>query len=204
MATTSSVWRAGPTADAVVTGGLLWVALAAAAVVVLVATCIRFVAADERLVLFRLGRLVGTKGPGPVVVLPGVHYAVRVPLRSTRVEVLGSEATTKDGVTVRMNVSALATVGDPVRYVCAPDSPSSVTGAVVEAELRRYVAGSDLLDLGELDEQARHDLSARISGQTKRWGMDVALLGIDRIEVRYKADLAHWAARLGAAPGGGR
>ncbi len=172
---------------------LAWAVAAVLVLAVLAVGAFRVVSEDERLVVFRFGRLAAVKGPGLAVVLPGVDRVVRVPLDTTYVDLLWLDAVTRDGVAVTVNGAALASVGDPVSYALSRNSPNSATLAVAETEIRGYVAERDLAELSEPSEGDLCHLSAKVSDRTRDWGVDVTLIEFSRVEVRLKADLIRWA-----------
>ncbi|WP_062433579.1 SPFH domain-containing protein [Herbidospora daliensis] len=172
---------------------LIWALTAVLVLTMLAVGAFRVVSENERLVMFRFGRLAAVKGPGLAVVLPGVDRVVRVPLDTTYVDFLWLDAVTRDGVAVTVNGAALTSVGDPVAYAMSRDSPNSATLATAETEIRGYVAERDLAELAEPSEGDLSDLSAKIGDRTRDWGVDVTLIEFSRVEVRLKADLVRWA-----------
>ncbi|MEU8251340.1 SPFH domain-containing protein [Nonomuraea sp. NPDC048916] len=172
---------------------LTWIVVGALLLAVLAVSWIRVVPAGERLAVFRLGRYVGIKGPGLVVVPAGIVRAVRIPMRPVHVDLLWVEATTRDQVTVMVNGVAMASVNDPVAYAVAEDSSAAATSAAAETEVRRYVAERDLAELSAPDDDGVEELAARISRRTAHWGVEVRLVELTRIEIPLRADLIRWA-----------
>jgi regulator of protease activity HflC (stomatin/prohibitin superfamily) len=118
-----------------------------AMVVAGVLVVVRVVPAAHVGVVIRAGRVVRTRPSGPVVVAPGVERIEMVALQPGPIDPLAVTAMTRDGVDVRLVVSALWSVTDPTRAVHAmPDAPS-LTAAAVERALRHLVADVDLTDL---------------------------------------------------------
>ncbi|MHA6797699.1 SPFH domain-containing protein (plasmid) [Pseudonocardia bannensis] len=178
---------------------LAWMVAGVLVLAVLAVYSFRVVPADERLVRFRRGcRGHQVKGPGLVVVLPGIDRGVRVPLRRTWADVMWLEATTGDGVSVTVNGAALISVFDPVRYALTTDPAESATTDALEAEIGRYVAERDLVELSESAVNERGELTSRVNARTREWGVEVARVELSRIEVRLDADLIRWAGSLTA------
>ncbi|MCG5213457.1 SPFH domain-containing protein [Streptosporangium sp. KLBMP 9127] len=169
-----------------------WILLAALPVVAIIVRSLRVVGEDERLVVRRLGRLAGVRGPGLVVVWPGLERDVRVSLRLVFLD-LYVEAITRDSVTVRIKATAVAAVADPVRYAMTSDEPLTTTTIAAEGALRQQIAHLDLADLPALDSRSRTQTATRISDATGRWGVQVTLLDITDIQIPLKGGLLAWA-----------
>ena len=93
----------------------------AAVVVLLLAAAIRIMREYERAVVFRLGRLIGAKGPGLILLIPVIDRMVRVDLRTVTLNIPPQEVITKDNVTVRVNAVAYFRVVDPTAAVVNVD-----------------------------------------------------------------------------------
>jgi hypothetical protein len=178
---------------------LAWMVSGALVLAVLAVYSFRLVPADERLVRFRRGRRGHeVKGPGLVVVVPGIDRGVRVPLRKAWADVMWLEATTRDGVPVTVNGAALVSVLDPGRYALAAESPDSATVDALESEMGRYVAERDLVELSGSAVGQDGELTSRVNARTGEWGVEVAHVELSRIEVRLGAQLIRWAEGLSA------
>ncbi|MEO3890000.1 SPFH domain-containing protein [Nonomuraea sp. B5E05] len=180
-----------------------WALLGLLPIVVAVLWTVRVVDADERLVVHRLGRVVGVRGPGLVVVWPGVERAVRVSLRLVCLDVFCAEAVTRDGVAVRVKAGAVAEVSDPVRFVMVMDGPLAAATVVAERELRRRIAGADLADLPAMISRSGVEVAERISRATGRWGVRVTLVDVDDMQVPLRGELIAWVDRLRETRPGG-
>ncbi|GAA3934416.1 hypothetical protein GCM10023085_14730 [Actinomadura viridis] len=159
---------------------------------VLVAMMVRVVPGDERLVVSRFGGATTVRGPGRVLVIPGIDRWVRVPLKWEPLDVW-LEAVTRDGAVVRLKAIALVSVSDPERFALrtAPH-PSAAVSVIVESQVRRHVAGLTLAELGGSASgpvDAPADVDAAVGG----WGLSVSLLEIVRADVPLHSVL-RWAA----------
>lgn len=168
---------------------LMWLFVALLPLAALAARTLRVVGEDERLVVHRLGRAAGVRGPGLVVVWPLMERAVRVSLRLTYLDLFAKELVTRDGVTVQVRATAVAAVDDPVRYASAADGPLTATTIAAEAELRREVGRRDLADLPGLVTHAGPDLAERVSRAARRWGVRVTLLSVTDVQVPLRGEL---------------
>ncbi|WP_246090818.1 SPFH domain-containing protein [Nonomuraea deserti] len=139
--------------------------------------------------MHRLGRVAGVRGPGLVVVWPGVERAVRVSLRLMCLDLFCAGAVTRDGVAVRVKAGAVAEVSDPVRFAMAMDGPLAAATVVAERELRRQIAEVDLADLPAMISRSGAETAERISEATGRWGVRVTLLDVDDVQVPLRGEL---------------
>ncbi|GII30487.1 SPFH domain-containing protein [Planotetraspora mira] len=144
----------------------------------------RFVRSGHRLVVFRPGRPAIVKGPGLVLVLPGLDRAVRVPLGPDLVDLPWIEAVTRDGAMVTVNGAVLTSVRDPVSYARSMPPPRSRTAAEAETVIRGYVAKRDLADLSHLSRVDLLVLAAEIGHHTRDWGVEATRIEISRVEVQ--------------------
>jgi regulator of protease activity HflC (stomatin/prohibitin superfamily) len=178
---------------------LAWMVAGALVLTVLAVSSFRVVPADERLVRFRRGRRSHqVKGPGLVVVVPGIDRGVRVPLRKAWADVMWLEAATRDGVPVTVSGAALISVFDPGRYALAAESRQSATIDALEVEIGRYLAERDLVELSKSAVDQYGELISRVNARAGEWGVEVAHVELSRIEVRLGADLIRWAEDLTA------
>ncbi|MGP4029910.1 SPFH domain-containing protein [Actinomadura sp. 3N407] len=188
-----------------------WAPPAVVAVIVLapllVAAVLRVVPEGERLVVCRLGGAPRVRGPGRVVVVPGVDRWVRIPLRWDPLDVW-LEAPTRDGVVLRLRAVALVSVSDPARYAQRTvPPPAAAISVIVESQVRRYFAERYLIQLaGQVPGEAAA-LAAKVGDAVGEWGLTVSVLEIARAEVPLHS-LRRWAAENGpglavGAPGPG-
>lgn len=181
-------------------GALTWTSLAVlallAAISVLVAVLLRVVREEERLVVSRLGGAPAVRGPGRVVVVPGVDRWTRVPLRWDPLDVW-LEAPTRDGVLLRLKAVALVSVSDPARYALRTvPPPSAAISVIVESRVRRHIAGRSLTELDPLDSGR---LAAEVAEAVGEWGLTVSLLEVVRADVPLQG-LHRWLAGHGPGP----
>ena len=114
----------------------MWFLLGLLPLVVIVSRALRVVGEDERLVVRRLGRVAGVRGPGLVLLWPLLEREVRVSLRLVCLDLFRTEAVTRDGVSVRVKATAVAAVDDPVRFAMTMDGPLTATTIAAEGVLR--------------------------------------------------------------------
>ncbi len=160
------------------------VVIAALVLLLLGVASVRVVAAHERAVVLRWGRVVRVRGPGLVVVLPGVERAVRVSLRASRLDPLVVRAVTRDGVAVRVWARALCRVVEPARSTVSAEDPMRRAAEAVEAGIRREVADTDLASLLTTGTPQGTCMQQHIARLTADWGVEVLEIETTDVELR--------------------
>lgn len=165
---------------------IVWLpALLAAAVVVasLFGAAIKVVQEYERGVLFRLGRLVGPRGPGLFLIIPVVDRMVRIDLRTVTLDVPSQDVITKDNVTVRVNAVAYFRVVDPEAAVVRVENFRLATDLIAQTTMRSVLGQSELDDLLSKREEINQLLQKIIDEQTEPWGVKVSVVEIRDVEL---------------------
>jgi regulator of protease activity HflC (stomatin/prohibitin superfamily) len=137
----------------------------------------------ERGVIFRLGRLIGTKGPGIFVIIPFVDRMVKVDLRVITMDVPYQEVITKDNVTVRVNAVIYFRVIDPESSVIKVLDFIRATSQISQTTLRSVLGQSELDDLLSQREKLNQVLQKTIDEQTDPWGIKVTTVEIKEVEL---------------------
>ncbi|MES9542153.1 MULTISPECIES: SPFH domain-containing protein [unclassified Actinomadura] len=193
---------ASPHRDELLPGFLTWTSLAVLALLVLITMLViaslRVVPEGERLVVSRLGRPPTVRGPGRALVVPGVDRWVRVPLRWSPMDVW-LEASTRDGVLLRLKAIVLVAVSDPARHALRPVPQTAAVSFIVEGRLRRHIADRDLNELGGLTSDQMRLLTSDLDEAVGEWGLTVTLLEVVRADVPL-AGLNRWLADRAPAP----
>ena len=125
---------------AVIVALLIIVALVAAAA----GASVRILREYERAVVFRLGRLIGAKGPGIVLLVPLVDRMVRVDLRTVTFEIPPQDVITRDNVPAKVNAVAYFRVLDPVKSVVEVERIRTATSQIAQTTLRSVLGKADL------------------------------------------------------------
>jgi len=136
----------------------------------------------ERGVIFRLGRLTGTKGPGIFVIIPFVDRMVKVDLRVITMDVPYQEVITKDNVTVK-NAVVYFRVLDPESSVIKVLDFIRATSQISQTTLRSVLGQSELDDLLSQREKLNQILQKTIDEQTDPWGVKVTTVEIKEVEL---------------------
>jgi len=144
---------------------------------------IKIVAEYERGVIFRLGRLVGAKGPGLFFIIPFVDRMVKVDLRVVTMDVPSQEVITKDNVTVRVNAVVYFRVVDPEASVVKVLDHIRATSQISQTTLRNVLGQSELDELLTQRERLNQMLQQIIDEHTDPWGVKVSTVEIKEVEL---------------------
>ncbi|HEY4669094.1 MAG TPA: slipin family protein, partial [Tepidiformaceae bacterium] len=144
---------------------------------------VRIVNEYERGVIFRLGRLVGAKGPGLFILLPFVDRMVKIDLRTITLDVPSQEAITRDNVTVKVNAVIYFRVVEPTAAVVRILDFVRATSQISQTTLRSVLGQSDLDELLSQREQINQQLQQIIDEQTEPWGIKVTAVEVKDVEL---------------------
>lgn len=158
---------------------LTFIIIAAAALI----SGIKILKEYERGVVFRLGRMVGARGPGMIYVIPGIEKMVKLDLRTVTMDIPPQDVITRDNVSVKVNAVLYFRVIDPNLAVREVENYLFATSQLAQVTLRS-VCGQ-----GELDEllSEREKINSRIQDildrQTDPWGIKVVLVELKHIDL---------------------
>lgn len=144
---------------------------------------IRIVKEYERGVIFRLGRLVGARGPGLFYVIPIIENMVVVDLRTITYDVPTQEVVTKDNVTVRVNAVIYYRVVDPEKAVTEVVDYMFATAQIAQTTLRSVIGQAELDELLSEREKLNLRLQQIIDEATNPWGIKVTAVEIKDVEL---------------------
>ena len=161
---------------------VVWVILAGILIVIL-GSAIKVVAEYERGVIFRLGRLLGAKGPGLFLIFPFIDRMVKVDLRVVTMDVPSQEVITKDNVTVRVNAVVYFRVVDPESSVVKVLDHIRATSQISQTTLRNVLGQSELDELLTQREKLNQMLQKIIDEHTDPWGVKVSTVEIKEVEL---------------------
>jgi len=152
-------------------------------VIIILLSAIRVVTEYERGVIFRLGRLVGAKGPGLFFLIPIVDRMVKVSLRTMNFDVQPQEVITKDNVPVKANAVVYFRVIDPTKAVVEVEDYRFATLQIAQTTLRAVVGEAELDELLSEREKINERLQTIIDEQTDPWGIKVSTVEMKEIEI---------------------
>lgn len=134
----------------------------------------------ERGVIFRLGRIVGVRGPGFIIVIPFLERMVRVSLRLVTMDVPPQDVITKDNVSVKVNAVVYFRVVEPNRAILQVENYLYATSQLAQTTLRSILGQVELDELLSEREKLNVKLQEVLDKQTDAWGIKVTM-----VEVKY-------------------
>lgn len=152
-------------------------------VVAIVIAAVKIVPEYERGVILRLGRVIGTKGPGLFLIIPIVDRMIRVNLQTVTMDVPTQDIITRDNVTVRVNAVAYFHVVDPVKAVISVQRYLVATSQIAQTTLRSILGQVDLDDLLVNRDEINQRLQKIIDDLTNPWGVKVTLVEVKDVEL---------------------
>lgn len=166
-------------------GGVMW-SFAATLIVLLfmlLAASLRIVQEYERGVIFRLGRCVGARGPGLIILIPVIERMQKVDLRVITMDVPTQEVITKDNVTVKVNAVVYFRVVNPVDAVIKVLDHIRATSQLSQTTLRSVLGQSELDELLANRDEINQRLQHIIDEGTEPWGVKVSLVEVKDVEL---------------------
>ncbi len=137
----------------------------------------------DRAVVFRLGRLVPSRGPGLIYVIPGVERMVKVDLRTITMDIPSQDVITRDNVSVKVNAVLYFRVLDPSKAVVEIENYLFATSQLAQTTLRSVCGQMQLDDLLTEREKINAQLQDIIDSQTDPWGVKVSLVEVKHIDL---------------------
>ena len=149
----------------------------------IISSAVKIVQEYERGVIFRLGRLVGPKGPGLFFIIPFIDRMVKVDLRTITLDVPSQEAITRDNVTVKVNAVVYFRVVEPSDAVVQIEDYRRATWNIAQTTLRNVLGQSELDEILSAREQINHQLQHIIDEATAPWGIKVSIVEVKDVEL---------------------
>jgi regulator of protease activity HflC (stomatin/prohibitin superfamily) len=160
-----------------------WVGIAVAALllIIILTQAIKIVPEYERLILFRLGRAIGTRGPGLVIIIPIVDRVTRVDLREQYLEIPHQAAITEDNATISIDFIVFTKVVDAMSVVISVGNFSGAAQNIAATTLRSVVGDMSLDHVLAKREEMNEVLRVKLDEITERWGVKVTNVEIREI-----------------------
>jgi len=152
-------------------------------VVVFLATALRILREYERGVVFQLGRFWKVKGPGLVILIPGIQQLVRVDLRVVAMDIPSQDVITRDNVSVKVNAVLYFRVVDPARAIIQVERYLEATSQLAQTTLRAVLGKHELDDLLSERERLNLDIQKILDAQTDNWGIKVTNVEIKHVDL---------------------
>lgn len=160
-------------------GGLTIVLL----VIGLLAASLRILREYERGVVFMLGRFWKVKGPGLVVILPGIQQMVRMDLRTVVFDVPSQDVISRDNVSVKVSAVVFFRVIDPAKSILQVEDYLNATSQLAQTTLRAVLGKHELDDMLAERERLNQDIQQLLDAQTDAWGIKVSNVEIKHVDI---------------------
>src|SRR4030067_889191 len=160
--------------------GLLFVIIF---LLILASSAIKILREYERGVIFRLGRLIGAKGPGIIFIIPGVDKLLRVSLRTVALEIPPQDVITRDNVSLKVNAVVYFRVIDPNKAVVEIENYLYATSQLAQTTLRSIIGQSQLDELLSERDKINVKLQDVLDKQTDPWGIKVSLVETKQVDL---------------------
>jgi regulator of protease activity HflC (stomatin/prohibitin superfamily) len=158
-------------------GGVLFL------LVLLVFSAFRVLREYERGVVFMLGRFWKVKGPGLIILIPGIQQMVRVDLRTVVMDVPSQDVISRDNVSVKVNAVVYFRVVDPQKAIIQVEDFLNATSQLSQTTLRAVLGKHELDDMLAARERLNVDIQQVLDAQTDTWGIKVSNVEIKHVDI---------------------
>jgi regulator of protease activity HflC (stomatin/prohibitin superfamily) len=162
---------------------MITIVTAVVLVLFFLASAIRILNEYERGVIFRLGRVIGAKGPGLIILIPVVDKMVKVSLRLITMDVDPQDVITRDNVSVKVNAVIYFRVMDPVNSVIEVENYMYATSQLAQTTLRSVCGQAELDELLSEREKINSQLQEILDTHTDPWGIKVTTVEVKHIDL---------------------
>ncbi len=152
-------------------------------IVILIISMIKVINEYERAVIFRLGRIIPSKGPGLIIVLPLIDRLVKVDLRTITMDVPAQDVITRDNVPVKVNAVVYFRVMNPENAIIEVEDYIMATSQIAQTTLRSVLGQAELDELLSRREKINQELQKIIDEETDPWGIKVSIVEIKDVEL---------------------
>jgi regulator of protease activity HflC (stomatin/prohibitin superfamily) len=152
-------------------------------ILILLPQALRILREYERGVIFRLGKLLGAKGPGLIILLPIVDKMVKIDLRVVTIDVAKQEVMTRDNVPVTVDAVVYFRVIDPIAAVVKVENFWKATSLIAQTTLRSVLGQAELDELLAHRDKINQTLQAIIDRQTDPWGIKVTSVEVKDVSL---------------------
>ena len=152
-------------------------------ILILAASAIKILREYERGVIFRLGRLIGAKGPGIIFIIPGVDKLMKISLRTVTMDIPPQDVITRDNVSIKVNAVVYFRVVDPNRAVVEVENYLYATSQLAQTTLRSVVGQVELDELLAQREKINLQLQDILDKHAGPWGIKVSLVETKQVDL---------------------
>jgi len=150
---------------------------------ILAASAVKILREYERGVIFRLGRLIGAKGPGIFFIIPGIDKMLRISLRLVTLDIPPQDVITRDNVSIKVNAVVYFRVVDPNKAVVEVENYLYATSQLAQTTLRSVVGQMELDELLAQREKINMQLQDILDKHTEPWGIKVSLVETKQVDL---------------------
>jgi regulator of protease activity HflC (stomatin/prohibitin superfamily) len=151
--------------------------------VIVLFTAFRILREYERAVVFTLGRFDKIKGPGLIIIIPGIQKMVRVDLRTVVMDVPSQDVISRDNVSVKVNAVVYFRVVDPQKSIIQVENFLSATSQFAQTTLRSVLGKHELDEMLAEREKLNLDIQKALDIQTDAWGIKVSNVEIKHVDI---------------------
>ncbi len=151
--------------------------------IILLFNTLKILAEYERGVVFRLGRFTGVRGPGLIILIPGLEKMRRVDLRTVTMDIPSQDIISKDNVTLKVNGVVYFRVNNPERAVIAVEDFIQATNQIAQTTLRSVIGQFELDDILSKRDEINHKLQVILDDQTEPWGIKISAVEVKAIDL---------------------
>lgn len=162
---------------------LLYYLVPVVLLVMLLAASIRILPEYKRGVVFFLGRFQRVKGPGLIIIIPGIQKMDVVDLRTITLDVPDQDVISQDNVTVKVNAVLYYRVVDPERAIIQVENFSQATSQLAQTTLRSVLGKHDLDEMLSERDKLNDDIQSILDAQSEPWGIKVANVEIKHVDL---------------------
>jgi regulator of protease activity HflC (stomatin/prohibitin superfamily) len=152
-------------------------------IVIVAASAIKILREYERGVIFRLGRLIGAKGPGLIFIIPGIDKLLKVSLRTVTLDIPPQDVITRDNISIKVNAVVYFRVMDPNKAVVEVENYLYATSQLAQTTLRSVVGQADLDELLSQRDKINLKLQDILDKHTEPWGIKVSLVETKQVDL---------------------
>ena len=160
-----------------------WIIIIGIFIVFILPSAVKVCREYERGVIFRLGRLVGARGPGLFLIIPGIEKMVRITLRTVVLDVPPQDVITKDNVSIKVNAVIYFRVMSPQDAVVQVEDYLYATSQLGQTTLRSIVGQAELDEILAEREKINHKLQGILDKQTDIWGIKISMVEIKHVDL---------------------
>jgi regulator of protease activity HflC (stomatin/prohibitin superfamily) len=152
-------------------------------ILIVISAMVKILREYERGVIFRLGRFIGVKGPGLIILIPFIDRMVKVSLRTVTMDVPPQDVITRDNISVKVNAVAYFRPFNPEKAVIEVEDYLYATSQIAQTTLRSVLGEYELDDLLTKRELINQRLQTIIDKQTDPWGIKVSMVEIKHVDI---------------------